>query len=325
MYEILKEEDKYHLITASSGSEALEIIDRNEIHIVLLDVLMPEMDGYEVCRRIRKIYSSCPIQIVLISGYDKSSDLDDLLNIGADDFIKKPITHLELQARMKAALIRWRNQLKLINERKFYHSTAGQEKNLNKLIAENLNLRREYDKIRDLNQELEKNNKELQQLASLDPLSGLLNRRTLFERIDVEIERSLRLGLPLTGMMIDIDQFKRINDNFGHPCGDMAIREFGQKLTNSLRKYDYAGRYGGEEFFVILPNTTAEIALMIAERFRKEIEETTLSCSSGSFNITVSIGVGQFKQGESPAKWIDRADNAMYRAKQKGRNQVAAE
>ncbi len=318
MHEILKEEDKYNLLTASSGVEALEIIDQNEINIVLLDILMPGMDGYEVCRRIRKTYSHYPIQIVLISGYDKTSDLEELLNIGADDFIRKPMSHLELQARMKAALIRWQSQSKLIGEGKSYPGTVVHAENVNKLISENLHLRREYDKIRNVNQELEK-------LASMDLLSGLLNRRTLFERIDVEIERSLRLGLPLTGMMIDIDQFKRINDNYGHPCGDMVIKEFGKKITNSLRKYDYAGRYGGEEFFVIFPNTTAEIALMIAERFRKEIEETTMTCSSGSFNFTVSIGIGQFRQGESPLKWIARTDSAMYRAKQNGRNQVSAE
>ena len=159
-------------------------------------------------------------------------------------------------------------------------------------------------------------------LASLDPLSGLLNRRTLFQRIEIEIERSLRLGLPLTGIMIDIDHFKRVNDNFGHPCGDMVIREIGARLTRSLRKYDYAGRYGGEEFFVLFSNTTAELAHTIAERFRKDVEEASFRWENEELKLTVSIGISQYVPGETPDRWISRTDAAMYRAKQRGRNQT---
>jgi len=156
----------------------------------------------------------------------------------------------------------------------------------------------------------------------LDTLSGLLKRRTLFQRIEIEIERTMRLGLPLTGIMIDIDHFKRINDNYGHQCGDLVIQEIGAKLTKSLRKYDYAGRYGGEEFYVIFSNTTADIAESIAERFRSDMEETNFDCGEERFGVTVSIGVAQFNPGEAPDRWISRADGAMYQAKQRGRNQV---
>jgi diguanylate cyclase (GGDEF)-like protein len=124
--------------------------------------------------------------------------------------------------------------------------------------------------------------------------------------------------------MIDIDHFKRVNDNHGHQCGDMVIREIGAKLTKSLRKYDYAGRYGGEEFYVVFSNTTADIAQSIAERFRIEMGETQFECGEETFNVTVSIGVAQFNSGESPDRWISRADGAMYQAKQRGRNQVVA-
>lgn len=317
MAEILNDEKQYNILKASSGSEALDIIDRQEIHIVLLDVVLQDMDGYEVCRLIRNNLKSYPAQIILISGFEKSKDLDDLLETGADDFVSKPISPLELNTRIKAAIIRWRNQLRAISERR--------DDNLSSLISENIYLRSEFDKARNLNQELEKSNQELKKLASFDPLSGLLNRRTLFQRIDVEIERSQRLEVPMTGIMIDIDHFKRINDNYGHPCGDMVIKEIGNKLNNSLRKYDYAGRYGGEEFFVIFTNTTSETAFTIAERFRREMEEDVLTCSGMSFSVTVSIGIGQYNQGEPPGKWISRADSAMYRAKQAGRNMVALE
>jgi diguanylate cyclase (GGDEF)-like protein len=132
----------------------------------------------------------------------------------------------------------------------------------------------------------------------------------------------MRLGLPLAGIMIDIDHFKRVNDNYGHQCGDLVIREIGAKLTKSLRKYDYAGRYGGEEFYVIFSNTTADIAESISERFRSDMEGIKFECGEEHFGVTVSIGVAQFSPRESPDRWINRADGAMYQAKQRGRNQV---
>jgi diguanylate cyclase len=122
--------------------------------------------------------------------------------------------------------------------------------------------------------------------------------------------------------MIDIDWFKAINDNFGHQCGDMVIREIGARLLAGLRKYDYAGRYGGEEFFVVLSNTNEEQALGIAERFRKDMEEARFQCGGETIGVTVSIGAAVYVPGESQESWIERADRAMYQAKQAGRNQV---
>jgi len=325
MFEILKDENKYNLFKAGSGAEALRIIGQEDIQIVLLDIYMPEMDGYEVCRRIRQMIVAKPIQIVLISGIKSSSDLDELLDLGADDFIRKPIAPLELFARTKAALIRFKNQQKQLEEAQSETSSPEQDHELDSLIAENRSLRQNYEQARRLNLELEETNKELEKLASLDILSGLLNRRTLFQRLEVEVERSLRLHLPLTGIMIDIDHFKRVNDNFGHACGDQVIKEMGRKLGSSLRKYDFAGRYGGEEFFVIFPNTTAQTALSISERFRKEIEKKTFTYAGERLSISVSIGVAQYRPGDSQEKWVVRADMAMYRAKQEGRNKVSLE
>ncbi len=319
MYEILKDDPKYRLFKADSGAAALEVIRDQDIHIALVDVVMPVMDGYELCRRIRRERRGSPIQIVLISGFEEKSDLEALLDLGADDFIGKPVTPLELYARMNAAVIRHRNQTENHGSLRGYGAREGE---LSSLMAENLFLRREVEKIRRLNQELERSNEELERLASFDPLSGLLNRRTLFKRVEMEIERSLRLQLPLTGMMMDIDHFKRINDEYGHLCGDVALKEIGRRLNSSLRKYDYAGRYGGEEFFVLFSNTTADTTRTIAERFRLDIEGTPYSCSGQVFRVTVSVGIAQYHPGEAADRWIERADNAMYRAKQHGRNQV---
>lgn len=324
MYEILKDEDRYRLFKASSGEEALRIIEAQDIQVVFLDVLMPGMDGYEVCKQIRLRYALRPIQVVLISGLNQRGDLEELLRIGADDFISKPITPLELQARVKASVIRLQNHTQHFQASggKPGESGDGRRGRLSTLLAENLHLRQEYQKVRRINEELERSCQELEMLASLDPLSGLLNRRTLFQRIEIEIERSLRLNLPLTGIMINIDHFKKVNDNFGHQCGDSVIRDIGGRLTKSLRKYDYAGRYGGEEFFVLFSNTTAELARAIADRFRREIEEIGFTCGEESFHLTVSIGIAQYFPGENPDRWISRADAGMYRAKQRGRNQI---
>jgi two-component system cell cycle response regulator len=320
MYEMLKVENRYKLFKASSGEEALRLLDAEEIQIVLLDVLMPGMDGYEVCRQIRQRYSLAPIQVVMISGLEQRGDLEALLEYGADDFISKPITPLELAARVRAAVIRLQDHAQYVAGRGAA-TGDGRRGRISSLLAENRELRREYQKVRRINEDLEKSCQELEMLASLDPLSGLLNRRTLFQRIEIEIERSLRLGLPLTGIMIDIDHFKRVNDNFGHPCGDMVIREIGTRLTRSLRKYDYAGRYGGEEFFVLFSNTTSELARTIAERFRKDVEEAAFRWENEELKLTVSIGISQYIPGETPDRWISRTDAAMYRAKQRGRNQ----
>jgi diguanylate cyclase (GGDEF)-like protein len=321
---MLQEGEHYRIFEALSGEQALEVMSAEDIHVVLLDVVMPDMDGYEVCRQIRKRYAAKPIQVVMISGFDHGSDLNELLDLGADDFISKPVTALELQARIRAAVIRLRSQTHLFGSFELPQQPKGngRKQDLFSLRTENFQLRREYQKIRRVNEELQRSCHQLELLASMDALSGLLNRRTLFQRLDVEIERSVRLGLPLTGIMIDIDHFKRVNDNHGHQCGDIIIREIGAKLTRTLRKYDYAGRYGGEEFFVIFSNTNAETARTIAERFRKDMEDTRFSWNEESVQVTVSVGIAQYSPGENPDRWISRADAAMYRAKEMGRNRV---
>jgi diguanylate cyclase (GGDEF)-like protein len=245
------------------------------------------------------------------------------VDAGSDDFIHKPFDSHELRARMRAAQNRWQSQANLVKEREFYRIAVAEEERLSSLVLDqNQNLKEAYDKIRRLNAELEKANRELEQIAAYDSLSGLLNRRSLFTRMSIEIERSLRLDVPLTGLMIDIDRFKSINDNYGHQCGDTVLHEIGGRLQAGLRKYDYAGRYGGEEFFVVLSNSNEVQSLGIGERFRKDMEDSQFSCNGESFTITVSIGVARYTPGESQESWIERADRAMYAAKQAGRNKI---
>ena len=310
------------LFRVRSREQALRELSDRDIQVALISSHVPG-GIQDLVRAMRKIRADQPLQVLLLAEIQKSEEVKRSVESGVDDFIRVPFDPDELQARTRAAQMRWENQASLVKEREFYRIAVAEEERLSSLVLDqNLNLKDAYEKIRRLNEDLEKANTELELIAAFDSLSGLLNRRSLFTRISIEIERSIRLDSPLTGLMIDIDKFKGINDNYGHQCGDMVIREIGARLLAGLRRYDYAGRYGGEEFFVVLSNSTDIQASGIAERFRKDIEELRFECGSESIGVSVSIGAARYAAGESQESWIERVDRAMYQAKQSGRNRI---
>ncbi len=313
----------FSLVRARSLEETLKRLGDGDIQIVLLSSRLPGSAVPAVVRAVRSVHPERPLQVLLLAEPENEPDMKKSVDTGADDFIRVPYDPAELQARARAAQMRWETEAQLVKDREFYRVAVAEEERLSSLVLDqNLSLKDAYEKIRRLNEELEKANRELELIAAFDSLSGLLNRRSLFTRIAIEIERSIRLDLPLTALMIDIDRFKGINDNYGHQCGDMVIRQIGTRLQAGLRKYDYAGRYGGEEFYVVLSNSTADQAQGIAERFRHDMEEMRFLCGGESIGVTVSIGVGAYLPGESQESWIERVDRAMYQAKQSGRNRV---
>jgi len=164
-------------------------------------------------------------------------------------------------------------------------------------------------------------------LAYLDPLTGVLNRRALMERIEGEINRAVRGSAPLSLIFTDIDHFKQINDGYGHQAGDLVLRHFTEQLSGAARSYDFVGRYGGEEFMVCLSGANDHQAKLVAERMRKRVEEMTimLTKNTQSIRITASFGVASYEleSEESVDSLIGRADEAMYRAKREGRNRVS--
>jgi diguanylate cyclase (GGDEF)-like protein len=165
---------------------------------------------------------------------------------------------------------------------------------------------------------------EVQSLALTDSLTGLQNRRSLFELGGIEFSRSQRMKRPFCCMMLDIDHFKQINDNYGHPVGDQVLREFAARCKSSVREVDLIGRYGGEELVIFLPETDSETAMQIAERLRASVEGTPIDVSDQELNVTVSIGVSRKDENTLQLETlIARADQAMYIAKHKGRNRVA--
>jgi diguanylate cyclase (GGDEF)-like protein len=170
-------------------------------------------------------------------------------------------------------------------------------------------------------------NRALSEVSSRDALTGLYNRWYVIEKIDTEINRALRHGSPMSLLMLDIDHFKRINDTWGHSAGDEVLKAVGQLLRDSCRVYDVPGRYGGEEFCIVLPETRMGNTAVVAERIRQRFESTELRCGDEAVVVTASIGIaGLDEPGSadilSPAALIDRADRALYSAKSRGRNRI---
>jgi len=168
-------------------------------------------------------------------------------------------------------------------------------------------------------------NHRLYQLAITDALTKAYNRQYLFHRLPDEIERHKRYGDPFAAVLLDVDLFKRVNDKLGHQAGDSVLRELSRVVQSRQRETDALVRYGGEEFLMMLPKTDVEGAATIAERLRAIVAEHAFPHSSETLHITVSMGVGQYRAGESEQEFIERVDQALYRAKQAGRNRVVAD
>jgi diguanylate cyclase (GGDEF)-like protein len=165
----------------------------------------------------------------------------------------------------------------------------------------------------------------LEEQALKDSLTGLWNRRALFSLLEKEVCRAQRDHLPVTLVMIDMDHFKNINDTYGHPTGDAVLRETASRLLDVLRPYDFAGRYGGEEFLIVLPSCSAHNGMQRAEGFRRAIVDRPIPTAVGPLTVTCSLGVAMYDEAITPEELIHRADEALYRAKRQGRNSVCAE
>jgi diguanylate cyclase len=172
--------------------------------------------------------------------------------------------------------------------------------------------------------ELEKAHARIEELAQVDELTGLLNRRYIMKSLNEEMARAQRTAVACSVAIIDIDFFKRINDQFGHPAGDEALRTFAITLFKNIRTIDKLGRYGGEEFLLILPDTAKEQAVRTLDRLRSIVSEVDWAAISGNMNLTMSAGLCSVRQEDSAADILARADVALYRAKDAGRNRVVA-
>lgn len=313
-------EDGYELRDAGTGKGALPQSDC-DVEVVLLDVFLPDMNGFDLVAELQQY--DAPPQIIAVSGMDETEYLQKAVDSGVDDFVRKPISPIELRARVRVAVQRHGSQQSLIKDREFFRNVAAEEERLSSSVLDhNASLREANERIQRLNEELEQANQELEELVANDPLTGLLNRRSLFKKIDADLERTRRHAAALTAILVDIDDFKAINDTYGHVCGDHVIRELGRCMQRTLRRYDYAGRYGGEEFMMVLLDTDETGAAVVAGRLLDAVRALPFECDEREFLVTVSVGVAQLVDGDNAESWIDSADQALYKAKQGGKDRV---
>jgi diguanylate cyclase (GGDEF)-like protein len=172
--------------------------------------------------------------------------------------------------------------------------------------------------------ELKAANKRIEELAELDELTGSFNRRCIMRMLDDEIARAHRIKAPCSVALIDLDWFKRVNDAYGHPTGDEVLRTFAITVFANIRNIDKFGRYGGEEFLLLLPDTPSDAAARILDRLRAIIADLDWSAFSLGLRVTISAGVATLRADESPDTFLARADSALYAAKARGRNRIAS-
>jgi len=286
---------------AESGHKALKILIQEDIDIVLLDVQMPDINGFEVAELMRDNIKTKDIPIIFITAINKEeSYMFKGYELGAVDYLHKPINSDILRSKVNV-FVKLQVQSKIIE--------ARTEELRKKIVL------------------LEKAEKELYKLTRMDQLTGINNRRGFDENVELEWRRAIRNNISLTLLMIDIDYFKNFNDTYGHVEGDECIRKVATSISNSLKRpFDHAARYGGEEFAVLLPETDVIGGEKIAETIRKNIEDLKIENKLEGLSevVTVSIGVASITPTSESQKdeLIEKSDGAMYEAKVNGRNRT---
>ena len=262
------------IVCADSGQAGLTMARDESPDLILLDVDMPDLSGFHVCRMLQADPQTRTIPVIFLSGFDDADTKVRALDMGAVDYVTKPFDAFELRARVRAAL---------------------RTKHLQDLLAK---------------------------YAQIDPLTELLNRRGLTERMRREWASVRRHGGTVSFVMADIDHFKRVNDAHGHSTGDRALRHIADLLAAECRENDSAARYGGDEFAILCPDIDAASAASLAERCRQRIETTPFYADGQQLQLMVSFGVDDAAGRGNERDLIEGADRALYQAKEAGRNRV---
>lgn len=431
------EQEYFEVLTAFDGKTALETLDSEPVDLVLLDIMMPGIDGFEVCKRMKANPATSHIPVVMVTALDQSRDRVHGLECGADDFLTKPVNELQLMARVKSLV-----RLKMLTDELRLRAVTTRDIAIEELLAKGADFTKEkpnvllidervsvyerfssilrksaklhhvanpqdglfaaaegnYDcvilsanlsdfdplrvcsQIRSLNRTrflpiilacdmendalvsralelgvndyvvrpidaneftarlrtqvrrkhyhdgLRSNVAESIELAITDGLTGLHNRRYLDTHLQTLVERARNRGRELSLLITDIDKFKRINDTHGHAAGDDVLREFANRLRQNVRGMDLACRYGGEEFVIVMPDTSAQMAAEVAERLRESVEEAGFASGDQVLSVTTSVGVATLNRNsdDNMSDLLKQADTALYEAKAGGRNKVVA-
>lgn len=297
----------YNVRKVMSGKDAIAAVEASKPDLILLDIVLPDLSGYEVCEILKNhpIYNSIPI--IFLSAIDDTMGKVKAFQVGGADYITKPFQVQEVMARIK-------NQLTI--------TTLYQ-----KLQEKNIYLQEEIKRRQRIQQKLVMANQKLKNLVNIDGLTGVANRRKFDESLSLEWKRSYREKIPLSLILGDIDFFKQYNDNYGHLAGDDCLQSVAQQIVKQInRPADLIARYGGEEFAILLPNTPLNGAVHVGEIVRsailalKLIHESSMICQYVTMSLGVSALIPQSTQSYSVL--IEQADQALYMAKARGRNRV---
>jgi two-component system, cell cycle response regulator len=271
---------------ADSFEEAMVRVRGGDFDLIVVSLGLRTFDGLRLCSQLRSLPEARHVPILVVVSDGDRRKLSQALEMGVNDYLTRPVDKNELIARVRTQLRRKRYQ-----DRLRYNVQLSLE------------------------------------MAITDQLTGLHNRRYMSRHLDTLIAGSNKSGKPIAFLIFDIDHFKRVNDTYGHDIGDEVLKEFAGRIAANVRGIDLACRYGGEEFVVVMPDTDIEFAYSVAERLRKSVETTPFDISRAPhhLNVTISIGIaGSRAPGDSAAALLHRADQALYRAKNDGRNRVVA-
>ncbi|MBU0994711.1 MAG: diguanylate cyclase [Proteobacteria bacterium] len=280
---------------AINGRQAISFLEKEMPDIILLDVIMPEMDGYHVCRTLKKNEKTAGIPIIFITARTEPTDIVNGFEAGGGDYITKPFNMSELTIRLE-------NQLKIKSYQEKLEVTNRMLDEKNKALGIAL--------------------KKLEKAALTDPLTGLWNRRAIYKRLNDEKERVERGGRTFSVVIGDVDHFKQFNDTWGHDCGDFVLESIARILEDNLRKQDTVSRWGGEEFLMLLPETHVDGAFQKTDAIRRLLADHMFSFKEKSLSLSMSFGVVEFRAGLAVDECIKLADRALYSGKQMGRNRV---
>ena len=278
----------YSVMHASSGAEGLKMAREAAPDLVLLDVVMPDIDGFAVCRWLKMNAATRHIPVIMLTVRTALADRVEGLHLGADDYLAKPFQDEELEARIFAAL----------------------------------RIKATHTELRERNQQLESMLHHVEALAVTDPLTGLFNRRRFADVLKREFAVTKRYKNTLSCLLIDLDHFKRINDRFGHDAGDQVLKEVARRISEGLREVDVAARFGGEEFAILLPHTSKTDAAVVAARLVAKVRRQEFRFGTELVQVTISIGcAGNSDVGSENAEdLVKAADLALYEAKNGGRD-----
>jgi len=283
------EEFGYQVQECADGESAWAVICGEDApKMLILDWMMPGLDGLELCHRLRQRELEQEglgdyHYILLLTARSQTDDLIEGMDAGADDYLTKPFNKGELKVRLRAGR-----------------------------------------RILELQQQLLEARNHFEKAANTDPLTGANNRGSIEQIFIAELDRGRRNLQSMAVVMLDIDFFKKVNDNFGHLAGDEVLRETVRRLQSQLRSYDHLGRYGGEEFLLVMPGEGLEGAVILGERLRQAVCEAPVNTSAGMIEVAISIGVCVASEDnrQSMEALIGQADTMLYKAKDSGRNRV---